>query len=283
MAANQFGSSTFPFVLGQVGEGTTTYDVSQTFLSDSVSLGSFYRAAADRIFFFGEYPGPLGGPTGEIGQLATTNFSYADCSNTFFDAAFDNRVGYNQTVDIIQYLGFTDYHFANVVNILFNKEATPAKSRVGLVFSEDASNAFDWNDHDGDVAFEAAKRVYPLSNIIGFSQTLENTPDVEDLFDAIFATGQVIDTVGTDFGGDTGQTFLRQHVAFKVQGARCPEKEYTPFVGESGDDSYGEVSNGPNIGPKCSNANLSSGGTNHNVDTQESGIRERGRCPVYED
>ena len=197
---------------------------------------------AERIFFNGAYPGPLGGPTGEIGQVATTNYVYVDViPDTIFDAASDNRAGYNQQADIIQYIGFTDRYFADLSQTIFSRFATdPERSRVNLVVSADAENTFSFNSHDDPA--NALKRVYPTYDTIGFTDSVTNSPDVGDLFDQLFVTGQVADTIGTGFGRGMAQTFLRQHVSFRIQGQTCPEKEYTPFVGESGDDSYPEVS-----------------------------------------
>jgi hypothetical protein len=250
MSANQFGDSTFPIILGQVNDGTITRNVTQTFLTQSVSLETVYRDAADRIFFFGAYPGPLGGPTGEIGQLATHNFIFEDCSNKFFDGANANVAGRNWQIDVTQYIGFTDRKFHDPVpQTIFSRFATsPASSRAGVVTTANASNAFSWNDHDGTGSvplYDALKRTYLASNSLGFTQTLTNAPEVGDLFDQVFVTGQTLDTVGTVFGDDTAQTFLKQHVTFSVSGAQCPEKEYTPFVGESGDATYPAVSTTP--------------------------------------
>lgn len=248
MSEFQFGNSQLPLILGQVSDGTFVRDVSQTFLSDDVDLGSIFRDSADRIFFFGAYPGPLGGPTGEVGQLATNNFVAADCFNLFFDGASDNKTGYNQTVDVTQYIGFTDRHFADpAADIIFSPfETSPPNNRVGIVFTHNVTDTLDWNDHDGTSGilplYDALKRVYPAENSLGFTDVITNAPLVDGLFQQVFVDPQTLDTVGTDFGGPATQTFLQQHVAFRIQGVTCPEKEYTPFVGASGDDSYPEVS-----------------------------------------
>lgn len=236
----------FPITLGELDSNTFVRNVSQNMLTQELQLASVFKLAANRIFFNGAYPGPLGGPTGEIGQFADTNFVYADAGNSFFDAGLDNRAGYDQTADIVQYIGFTDRYFADpVADVLFNAFAVPATSRVGIVFANDVTLSFSWNDHD---LGEAAKRVYPIGNTLVFGQTLLNVPEVDDLFQG-FGFTQTLDTVGTDFGGDTSQAFIKQHVSFRVQGQRCPEKEYTPFIGESGDTSYPEVSvSAPTLG-----------------------------------
>lgn len=243
--SEQFGSVTFPFVLGITTSNNFTRNVSQTIFTQTVGLETIFREAADRIFFFGAYPGPLGGPTGEIGQVADTNFVYEDVEQT----VFTQIAGINQEVNVFQYIGFTDIEVRDVTQTFFSRFATdPAKSRAGVITEEDVTDSFSWNDHDGDVAFEALQRVYPADQTLGFSQTLLNTPEVDDLFQQIFATGQTADVDNTtDFGGEESQTFLKQHVAFSVQGGTCPEKEYTPFVGESGDTSYDEVPTTPPV------------------------------------
>lgn len=231
--SEQFGNVTFPFVLGITTTNAYTRNVSQTFLTDEVSLSATFRNAADRLFFFGAYPGPLGGPTGEIGQLATSNYVYLDVAQTFLANSF---TGLNQQADVLQYLGFTERYITDgITQTMFSRFATdPPSSRAGVVTEEDASNEFDWNDHDGDVAFEALQRVYPASNSF-LTQTLTNAPNVGDLFQQIFATGQTADVDNsTDFGGTESQTFLQQSVTFNIQGGTCPEKEYSPFVGEGG-------------------------------------------------
>lgn len=235
MPVNQFGNSQFPLVLGAVNDGSVTRNVTQTFLAQTVELAQVFRPAADRIFFFGAYPGPLGGPSGEIGQLATHNYVTADVSQTFLA----DGAGYNQTVDVHQYMGFSDRRFADPPRqYLFKRFNIPASSQAHLVIGEDADNEFSFNDHD---LGEAAKRVYPANDSIGWSQVIQNAPDVDDIYDVI-GWSQSIDTDGTDFGGDVAASFLQQHVSFRVDGPTCVEKEYTPFVGESGDDSFPEVS-----------------------------------------
>jgi hypothetical protein len=243
--SEQFGSSTFPFVLGITTSNNFTRNVSQTFLDDAIGLETIFRDAADRIFFFGAYPGPNGGPTGEIGQTADTNFVYLDVDQTFFTV---NVAGLNQEENIVQFLGYTDrYITEGITQRIFDRfELTPQKSRAGVVTTVNLSNEFDWNDHNGDLAFEALQRVYTADQPIGFSQTLLDTPEVGDLFDTIFSTGQVADVDNsTDFGGTESQTFLQQAVSFHIQGG-SPEKEYTPFIGE-GDDSYDPVPTTPPV------------------------------------
>jgi hypothetical protein len=235
MAANQFGSSTFPFVLGAVNDGTFTRNVSQTFLTDGVLLASFFHPAADRIFFNGAYPGPLGGPTGEIGQLATHNYVFEDASNLLFPDANLPPLGYHQVVDVHQYIGFTDRKFHDASNEFFTATAANA---VYIVVSADLSNTFTFNDHDDG---SAAYRVYPVSNTFALNETVTEGA-FDDLYQSVFTTGQSID-VTSALGGSVGDSgFLKQSVAFRITGVTCPEKEYTPFVGESDDNSYPEVS-----------------------------------------
>jgi hypothetical protein len=224
--------------IGYLGSSSSTYGGIILGLGSDLSVpGEVFRNAADRIFYFGAYPGPFGGPSGEIGQYADTNYIYVDVAQAI---GWSDLTGYDQQVDVHQYIGFTDRYFADPqAQTIFNRFATnPAASRVYIVISVDVTNEFSFNDHD---AGEAAKRIYPTYDVIGWSQSLLNTPEVEDLYDVLGWT-QVIDTADTTFGGSMGQTFLRQHISFRVQGSACPEKEYTPFIGASGDDSYPEVS-----------------------------------------
>ena len=215
----------------QSDDNSFTQNVSQTFLTQDVSLAALFANTANRMYF--------GSGDDGAGQTVTTNFVYVDAANEF---TFSNFVGRDQQVDIQQYIGFTTRGFADTSNVMFNSQASLAASRAGLVFQNDVTQTFSWNDHDGG---DAAKRTFNASNAFSFTETVQPL-ELEDVYQQVFDTDPItIDTVGTDFGGDTAQTFLRQHVTFRIQGAACPEKEYTPFIGVSGDDSFPEVSTGP--------------------------------------
>lgn len=238
MPSPVFGSETtaLPFILGVPEANVVIRNVSQTFLSDSVEFTTVYRLAANRMFYFGLYGGPSGGPSGEIGQYADTNYVYEDVAQTFLSQSFS---GYNVEIDIHQYIGFTDREFVDISQTVFSRfETSPPKSAVYDVELADCENAFSWNDHSSG---DAAKEVFPANQSLGWTQQITDRSASEAVYDQFLATGQIADIGDTVLGSDFAQTFLRQHVSFRISNKKQTEKTYSPFIGESGDDSFPEV------------------------------------------
>lgn len=262
MTAPTFGDSTsvFPFLLGEFGvsifeencENTfaftqtldiTSFDVSNDFnlavnaehnyfyedaenvfvFTSEVEILAFVVLAANRIFFFGLY--------GEEGQDVQHNYFTEDVTNEF---DFDSIAGYNQELSITDYLGFTDRYFVPDFG-----NSLGLTDSVRRQYNVDAENLFDWNSHSDDPA-EALFRSYNVANDFNFTITI-TASNLQDLYQYINFEDEV-GTGSTEFGRPNTQSVIKQHLSFKITGAACPEKEYAPFVGSSGDASYPEVS-----------------------------------------
>lgn len=158
-----------------------------------------------------------------LSELIEHNYIYEDCGNEF---AFEESAGYHQQGVIIQYLGFTE--------------------RVPV----DATNYIGWTQHIGEVTSAVVEnslgladtitRAYIITNEINFSSTVIGMR-LEDVENTLGLT-DVADASGTEYGRDHSQSCIKQHLSFRVSGGpQCLEKEYHPFVGSSGDDSYDAI------------------------------------------
>jgi len=197
-----------------------------SFTSD-VSLASFNLLVANRIFYFGTF--------GPGGQELTSNFVYETASNAF---SFTSESGYNQTIDVIQYLGFTVRQFADANNSL----RLNLNQKVAEAYVVDVSNEFHFLRHD-DPFFEALKRVYNVSNTMLTDAVFRHvTEDAENAFSFV----ELADMSGTEFVRDFTQSCIKQHLSYSISGSSCPaEKIYSPFVGDSDDATYPAVSETP--------------------------------------
>ncbi|MCI0563569.1 MAG: hypothetical protein MN733_34275, partial [Nitrososphaera sp.] len=201
--------------------GDVTLDVENTFSFDSVATSPIYRAAANRIFFFGAYaPG---------GQLATHNFVYEAVANEF---TFDSETGYDFEDDLIQFLGFTTYYHAGSFGNYIGFQSTVARGFIAT-----ATNTFDWIEHDNG---DSLSRAHPTSNTLVLTQTATGGFE-QDIFDDM-GLGDTVDASNTTFGRPVTHQVIKQHVSYTIQGVACPEKEYTPYVGSSDDATYPAVS-----------------------------------------
>lgn len=262
MAAPTFGdsSSVFPFVLGTYGVTVITEDCSNEFAfaetleitsfvvsndfnftedaehnyffedcedvfswDSDVELLAFTVLAANRLFFFS--------PFGEEGQDLQHNYFTEDVSNAF---EFDNVAGYNQELSVTDYLGFTDRYFVPAFG-----NSLGLVDSVRRAYEVSAENQFDWNDHSDDPA-EALFRTYNVSNDFNFTIVI-TASNFQELYQYI-ELGDSVDSGETEFARPSTHSVIKQHLSFKITGSTCPEKEYAPFVGSSGDASYPEVS-----------------------------------------
>jgi len=234
MAAAEVGITLFPITLGEVDNNNISRSVTQTMLSDLAALLTFNRLAADRLFFFGAYsPG---------GQLAEHNFIYEDVANNFFEDAEDNLAGYHQVLDIIQYIGFSGERILVDADNAFLTLATD--NLVRRAYQRDADDAFGWKNHDDrsvtDFTNYALLRAYNASN--SMLTDIVRGGDFQDVYQFFEALDSTIDASGTEYGRGPSHSVIQDHVAFKITGGpTCPEKEFTPFVGSSGDTSYGSI------------------------------------------
>lgn len=192
-------------------------------LSNVAAVPAYTVLAANRLFFFGLY--------GEEGQDVQHNYFSEDVSNEF---SFESVSGYNQELSLTDYLGFTDRYFVPAFG-----NSLGLTDVVKRAYEVDAENLFNWNDHSDDPA-EALFRTYNVSNDLGFVITI-SASNFQELYQYL----ELEDTVGTgstEFGRPSTHSVIQQHLTFKITGTTCPEKEYAPFVGSSGDASYPEVS-----------------------------------------
>lgn len=201
-------------------------DVENTFVYDSeASLLEFIVLAADRLFFYGAFVG---------GQEVEHNYFALVVSNEY---DFVSESGYNQELSITEYLGFTDRYFAD-----------PLSNFLGLVdtanraYIESALNGFDWNSHEDDPA-EALVRAYNSVNEFVYTETV-TASNFEELYDYLnFEDGT--DSSDSEYDRPATHEVIKQHLSYKITGRSCPDKEYAPFIGSSGDTSYPEVSPTP--------------------------------------
>jgi len=233
MAAPQYGTATsqFPYVLGEPDAGTVFRSVNQTMLSDMVELKSFFRLATNRVFFFGAFPGPGGGPTGEIGQFADSNYKFFATGNTFFDGEFANLAGYNQRFFVRQFIGLEGPRTFITVGNNVGFQNTVAETTLAS-----AANSFGFNTHDGPDA-TAVRQIHGASNSFAFNENLLNLGEPQLVFQ-FFDFEEALDTGATEFSGDLVDKPIRQSVSFRItEGPACPDKEYAPFEGTKPDPS----------------------------------------------
>lgn len=216
------------FTFGNVAEHNYFFeDCDNVLVLDSeATLATFTLLAANRLFFFGAF--------GEEGQEVEHNYFFYDVENEF---SFDSVTGYNQELSITQYLGFTDRYFVPAFG-----NAIGLTDSVRRAYAVTAENLFDWNDHSDDPA-EALFRAYNASNDLGFVITI-SASNFQELYQYLELEDDV-DSSDTEYGRPSAQSVVKQHLTFKISGTTCPEKEYTPFIGSSGDTSFPEVSATP--------------------------------------
>jgi len=160
---------------------------------------------------------------GGDGQTLTSNYYVA--SNAMLSD--DPIVGYNQTVDVVQYLGFSVRFFAeDVGNTLGISDA----HRVAEAVEVSADNYF-WTDPAND---SSVIRAYNASTSLGITT---------DVFQ--FVPADILDSIGFSAVvaavGDTDRTigqsgFLNQSLGFTISDNKCREQEYDPQVGEGRSD-----------------------------------------------
>lgn len=150
------------------------------------------------------------------------------CSNDF---GFTDSIGYDWEEDIIQYFGFTPR------TILPASNTFGFESQIFDVYTHAVVNTFNF--------VEVLERVYEAVNVFGWSQVLVALR-VEDCFNE-FNLSDSVNTGATNFSRGLTDSILKQHLTYSISGARCADKEYAPLVGESGDDSYGEIPISPPV------------------------------------
>lgn len=235
------GTSTaqFPYVLGEPDANTVFRSVNQTMLTDKVELKTFFRLATNRLFYFGAFPGPFGGPTGEIGQFADSNYKFFSTGNTFFAGEFSNLAGYNQKLFIRQFIGLEGPRTFAFVGNNIGFQNTVAETTLAS-----AGNSFNFNTHDGPTA-TAVRRIYGASNSFAFNENLLNIGETQLVFQ-FFDLDDAIDTGATEFGGEIIDRPIRQSVSFRItEGPACPSKEYSPFEGTKPDPADPSVPTTP--------------------------------------
>ncbi len=206
-------------------------------LSDVIEQESFFRLAADRVFFFGLYDPS---ETGEYGQLAEHNYIFETVANTMLDGVESNITGYDWDVEIVQYIGLTGPRvFAEANNAVLTQDED---NRVLVTTLATVSNSFNWLNHDDRTQVDpnyAALIVYAAANSMLSDSVVGGS--VQEIFQ-YFDLDDLVSTGSTDYGRGPSHSVIKDHVSFKItDGPDCPEKEFSPFVGSSGDTSYGNI------------------------------------------
>jgi hypothetical protein len=199
-------------------------------LTQTMDLATVVRLAANRLFFFGAHaPG---------GQEVTHNYVSVDVANLL---GLADVTGYDQELDIIQYLGLTDRYFADP---LFNSLRLRQGEVLSQVFTEVCGNVFNWTPHDAPL-YEALKRAYICGNVLGLVDVTVAVQEV-DVFNE-FSWTEIVDSAATIYERATTHSVIKQHLTFSISGGpACDrEKEYSPFVGEGGDGSFPVVDETP--------------------------------------
>ena len=240
MPTPEFGAITFPFILGEIDNNNVARSVTQTMLSDTAELKTINRLAADRMFFFGTF-NP--GPTGEYGQEATHNYVFASCSNDVFPNSTDSQSGYNQNLSIIQYLGLSGERFVENCGDAVFSDILGTANVVRRAYQATGTNNFAWLNHDdraeADLTQYALKQVLIVTNSM-LSDSVAGG-EVQDVYQ-FFSLDDLVSAENTEYDRAPTHSVIKDHVAFKITGGpTCPEKEFSPFVGASGDTSYGNV------------------------------------------
>jgi hypothetical protein len=148
------------------------------------------------------------------------NQQYAEASNTF---NFTSLVGQDVFEYITQYLNFTPRTIEYASNFLdFDSFAAPVES-------EDVSNAFSFT--------QDVYQLFLTSNTFSFEQTIQGSfiHDVSNSFELVGTA----DTNDTAYERDGVQHCIKQHVSFSISGDPCREKNFSPMIGGSDDDSGG--------------------------------------------
>jgi hypothetical protein len=205
--------------------------VADAMLSDTLILASIFRLASDRLFFFGAL-----GPTG---QEATHNFVILSIANAF---SFTSVTGFNQSFDIIQYLGFTDRFFApDIIQELFGPLGAGNKVAEATVI--DAVNTFSFNLHDSPYN-EALGRAYNVSNTLTGTESLIILVNLDA--ENEFGFSNVVDAASSTYTRPATHSVIRQSLTYHITGSDCPaEKTYSPFVGDTPDPNFGTMSETP--------------------------------------
>jgi hypothetical protein len=205
---SKFASNTM--LTQTVTHNFVTETISNTFgFTNLWERTTFFRLAADRVFFAGAFPAS--------GQEATHNYVSEIVSNTI---GFAGITGYDQERDITQYLGFTPRTFKSLGNsfqFIFNEH-------VGVLTLLPVTNTMLTDD---------VERWYNATNtmltdaVVGVS--------FEDVYND-FELADVTDSTDTDPQRGPTHSVIKQSVAFSISGVTCPEKEYTPYVGDGPSD-----------------------------------------------
>ena len=211
---------------GAVTLTSVSLDVENTFAFSEVATSPIYRLAADRLFFFGLYS--------PEGQLAEHNYFFENVANSF---GWLGVSGYDYEDDIVQYLGFSGPR----VDAGFFGNYFGWSDRINRAYVNNATNAFSFISHEAPS--DALLQAHNLSNIFVLTQDVDGIR-LEYIYD-VFGWDDSVSSSGTEYDRDFTDTFIKQHVSFKIAGAACPEKEYTPFIGSSGDTSYPAMSSTP--------------------------------------
>jgi hypothetical protein len=195
---------------------TGEYPITNTFgLSDESSLVTLFENVADSM---------------ALSQESSHNFVYVVIAESL---ALNSFVGINIEEFLIQYLGFTTREVFNLSDSVFSWDGESEDRRGDFandVYEFTTNNAFSFG--------EDVSQIFLADNAFSFTSTVVGA-FLRQCGDE-FSFEEVVDPAPSDFGRDSAQSCIKQHVSFKIEGG-CAEKEYSPFVGSSEDDGYEEI------------------------------------------
>lgn len=229
----------FSGILGSVGlgdfalgfgaaepEDPSTKNVSQSMLTQTVTF--------DTEFVF---------PFGQTMLSSSVEAFYREASNTLFDTALANSIFRDQTIQVDQFLGFTERTMKPISNFIGFSDSVREAQVI------DVSNFFFTNPDDQN----AIQQEWVHTNTLGLTDDVEGVGEAlgENLFgleNSVIRTGPI--------SRDTTQgNFLRQTLSYSVDEGddSCRAQEFAPLVGESTGSGFGPM---PTTPPTLSDATL---------------------------
>ena len=167
----------------------------------------------------------------DLEQIVEHNFVVLAVSNSLGLAA---ATGLDYEEDIIQYLGWTPRTILPVSNSMFSEDNESGVFVVRQITAS-ASNTFGLTVEIIQ-AHNAVNTFGFVASVLGFQEF--------DITNSLGVEGTV-DSADTEYERDGAQHCLKQHVTFTVTGNKCLEKDYRPFVGDGGDESYEAINTTP--------------------------------------
>lgn len=161
-------------------------------------------------------------------QVCTHNRVDRSCSNSL---GWISAIGTDYEETITQYIGWTTRFVVDCSNSLFSESIGSGQS-LNDVYPFAVSNALGWD--------QTTIQAHNATNSLSLSQTALPVR-LEELSNSLGWVDS-LDTSGTTYErDDTQQSLFRQRLTYVIQGTRCTEKEYSPFIGADATDEYGTI------------------------------------------